>query len=101
MYREDYARAGYHMLPGFDLDSSFTRWEIFAFTVALIVTTMLPPMGHAGPIYRVGMALAGIFFLYHAARLRKSSSKVLASRLLHASVIYLPAVLVIMMIGKP
>ncbi len=27
MYREDYARAGYHMLPEFDLDSRFTRGE--------------------------------------------------------------------------
>lgn len=31
MYREDYARAGYKMLPAFDLDSRFTRAEIVAF----------------------------------------------------------------------
>ena len=100
MYRDDYARAGYHMLPHFDLDSTFTRGEILAFTVALIATTMLPLMGHAGPLYLVGMALAGSFFLYHAAKLTKSSSEVLASRLVRASVIYLPVVLIIMMIGK-
>src|ERR1700756_4844233 len=32
MYREDYARAGYRMLPRFDRDSRFTRAEIFALT---------------------------------------------------------------------
>jgi protoheme IX farnesyltransferase len=100
MYRDDYARAGYRMLPRFDLDSTFTRGEILAFTVALIITTMLPLGGQSGPVYQVGMALAGVFFLYHALKLTKSSSKVLASRLVHASVIYLPVVLAIMMFGK-
>lgn len=100
MYRDDYARAGYRMLPRFDLDSTFTRGEIVVFTVALMVTTMLPLMGQAGPIYEVGMALTGSIFLYHALQLMKSSSKALASRLVHASVIYLPVVLAIMMIGK-
>src|ERR1700687_6233291 len=42
MYREYYERAGYHMLPQFDLDSRFTRGEIIAFTLALIVTTLVP-----------------------------------------------------------
>ena len=32
MYREDYDRAGYRMLPRFDVDSRFTRAEIIAFT---------------------------------------------------------------------
>ena len=32
MYREDYARAGYRMLPRFDLDARFTRAEILGFT---------------------------------------------------------------------
>jgi len=35
MYREDYARAGYKMLPQFDLDSRFTRAEIVGFTVCM------------------------------------------------------------------
>jgi protoheme IX farnesyltransferase len=100
MYREDYSQAGYHMLPSFDLDSRFTTAEIIFFTVALIVTTMLPLRGSVTAAYLIGMALAGVFLLYHAAKLTQSGSKTPASRLLHASVIYLPVVLVIMMIGK-
>jgi protoheme IX farnesyltransferase len=100
MYRDDYSRAGYHMLPSFDRDSRFTTAEIVFFTVALIVTTMLPLMGGVTAAYAIGMALAGVFLLYHAAKLTKSGSKILASRLVHASVIYLPVILVIMMIGK-
>ena len=100
MYRDDYSRAGYRMLPSFDLDSRFTTAEIVFFTVALMVTTMLPWMGSVTVAYAIAMALAGLFLLYHAAKLTKSASKALASRLLHASVIYLPIVLAIMMFGK-
>jgi heme o synthase len=100
MYRDDYARAGYRMLPRFDLDSRFTRAEIFGFTVLLIVTTMLPLAGHGGPVYLIAMGLAGLFMLYHVMKLMKSASKALASRVLHASVLYLPVVLVMMMISK-
>jgi len=99
MYREDYARAGYRMLPRFDLDSRFTRGEIVGFTLILVVTTMLPMAGR-GPVYLAAMALAGAFLLYHVARLAGSTSKVLASRVVHASVIYLPVVLVMMIAGK-
>lgn len=100
MYREDYDRAGYRMLPHFDMDSRFTRLEIIAFTCALVATTMLPTVAHAGPLYICGMLLAGGFLFYHAIRLAGSASKVFASRLLHASVIYLPLVLAIMALGK-
>lgn len=100
MYRDDYARAGYRMLPSFDIDSRFTRAEIVGFTLVLIVTTMLPMVSHGGPIYLGGMLLAGAFLLYHVTKLAQSGSKVLASRLVHASVIYLPVVLVIMVAGK-
>jgi len=93
MYREDYTRAGYKMLPQFDLDSRFTRAEIIGFTVILVVTTMLPLVDHGGPIFLSAMFLAGVFLLYHATKLARSNSKVLASRVLHASVIYLPIVL--------
>ena len=99
MYRDDYARAGYRMLPDFDLDSRFTRAEIVAFTLILIVATMLPLAGRTGPLYLTGMLLSGAFLFYPVAKLTRSASKVLASRVVHASVIYLPVVLLIM-IGR-
>ncbi len=93
MYREDYTRAGYKMLPRFDLDSRFTRVEIVAFTVILVFTTMLPLVDRGGPIYLSGMFLAGVFLLYYVTKLARSNSIIFASRVLHASVIYLPIVL--------
>ena len=100
MYREDYDRAGYRMLPRFDLDSRFTRAEIVGLTLILVVTTMLPGTGRGGPVYLTAMAVAGVFLLYHVVKLARSTSKVLASRVVHASVIYLPVVLGLMIAWK-
>ena len=100
MYREDYDRAGYRMLPRFDLDSSFTRAEIVIFSCVLIATTTLPTLFHVSLFYSASMLIAGGFLLYHALTLTQEASKVLASRLLHASVIYLPVVLGIMALAK-
>ena len=36
LYREDYAEAGFRMLPGFDVDGRFTKAEIVVFAVVLV-----------------------------------------------------------------
>ena len=100
MYREDYERAGYRMLPSFDRDARFTRAEIVVLTCALIATTLLPVFAHNGPWYFASTLLAGGFLLYHSLRLAGSSSRLAASRLLHASVVYLPVVLAVMVLAK-
>jgi len=109
MYRDDYSQAGYRMLPDFDRDARFTHAEIMGFSVLLVLATLSPILSsplmsmsgdRAGLLYGAGMGLAGAFLLYHAGKLAASNSKVMASRLLHASVLYLPVVLVIMVAAK-
>ena len=100
MYRDDYSRAGYHMLPEFDREARFTHAEIIGFSVLLVLATLLPTMAHAGWLYGAGMGVAGAFLLYHSGKLAASNSKIMASRLLHASVLYLPVVLVILVAAK-
>jgi protoheme IX farnesyltransferase len=100
MYREDYAAAGFRMLPSFDVDGNFTRLEIVILAVVLVVVTMLPLAGRSGGVYRLIMFAAGTFFVYHTVKLADSNSRLLASRVVHASVIYLPVVLGTMMAWK-
>jgi protoheme IX farnesyltransferase len=100
MYRDDYSRAGYHMLPAFDRDTRFTRAEIVGFTLVLVFATMLPLLGRAGLYSWTAMCLAAAFLLYYVGKLAVSSSTVRASRVLHASVLYLPVVLLIMVAAK-
>jgi len=101
MYRDDYARAGFRMLPGFDKESRFTLAEILGFTVILVVTTLSPLAGRSGVLYLTGMALAGIFLFYQVVKLTKSTSSSAASRVLHATVLYLPVVLGVLIASKP
>jgi heme o synthase len=100
MYRDDYARAGYHMLPAFDEDSRFTRAEILGFTVILVAVTMLPVGLDGGRWYMVATALAGGFLLYRVLKLTTSATKMLAKGVVHASVVYLPVVLLVMIASK-
>ncbi len=100
LYREDYTVAGFRMLPGFDVDGRFTKAEIVIFAVVLVLITMLPLGGGSGATYFLIMFMAGSFFVYHTAKLAGSSSRVRASRVVHASVIYLPVVLGTMMAWK-
>src|SRR5579862_2763015 len=100
MYREDYARAGYRMLPAFDADSRFTRAEILCFTLILIATTVLPTLGQGSLLIPGSMLIAGTFLLFYVSRLMMSPSRLLASKVVHASVIYLPVVLGMLMAGK-
>jgi len=96
MYREDYERAGYRMLPAFDCDSRFTRAEIVGFAVVLVAATVVPAFARQSGWYSGAMLLAGSLFLYSCVRLAQTGSRVVASRVLHHSVIYLPVVLAVM-----
>jgi len=100
MYRDDYSRAGYRMLPDFDRDARFTHMEIMGFSVLVVLATMLPLADRAGWLYGAAMGVAGAFLLYHSGKLAITNSKIMAGRLLHASVLYLPVVLVIMVASK-
>ncbi len=100
MYRDDYARAGYKMLPAFDRDGRLTRGEIVLFTILLVLATALPEVDCRSVIYFVGLLMAGAPFLYQVGKLPTSKSSVLASRVLHFSIFYLPVVLALMISAK-
>src|SRR5438094_6529126 len=101
MYREDYARAGYIMLPPKDVDGRFTGRELFVFTLALLPVSLIPVfLNQAGAIYCLGASLVGLAFLFCGARLAHARSNALARRLVLASVIYLPLLFALMMVDK-
>ena len=101
MYREDYARAGFHMLPEGDTEGRVTGRQIVAYALALLPVSLIPVwMGQVGVLYLVGAIVLGLMYLYAGARLASSRTKVLARRLLLASIVYLPLVFALMMIDK-
>ncbi len=92
LYQDDYARAGYKMLPDFDADGRFTRSEILGFSLLLVATTIVPGI-RSGAMASVAVGVAGAFLLYPVSRLVQTASRAAARRVVLASVIYLPMVL--------
>ena len=65
---KDYERAGVPMLPVVSGQRT-TRWHVLAYTVVLIVSSLLPYwLGYSGRIYGVAAALLGAGFLVCAIR---------------------------------
>lgn len=101
MYREDYRRAGLHMLPADDRDGVLTTRIIIAHLMALVPISLMPAlMGRAGMIYSLGALVFGLLFLHQGVRLAATRSNVLARRVVLASIIYLPLVFGLLMLDK-
>jgi protoheme IX farnesyltransferase len=93
MYREDYQRAGYHVLPVADRRCAFVNWMTVLPLLVLVPLTLLPVFSrHAGAIYALATLLAGSVFLYYGSVLALQKSNQHAKRLLLASIAYLPVV---------
>ncbi len=94
MYRLDYARAGFRMLPDVDADGDAATWQVLAYGAALVPVSLLPSMiGPAGPGYFIGAVLLGAAYLGFGLQLKRTRSGTAARALLRASVIYLPLLL--------
>jgi heme o synthase len=101
MYRDDYARAGYLVLPAGSRRDRFVIWQSLVASLALIPLSLIPAVTAAsGRAYSVGALILGSIFLYYSARFAFHRSHIAARRLLTASIVYLPAVFVLTMLGK-
>jgi heme o synthase len=101
MYREDYARAGYLVLPLDERRDRFVNLQNSTASLALIPLSLIPVInGEAGLIYSVGALILGLIFLSYSARFTIHKSNVAARRLLAASIVYLPAVFILLMLNK-
>jgi len=101
MYREDYNRAGYQMLPPGDSKGTAMAWQVVLFSLALLPVSLMPTwLGLEGVIYLIGALALGLGFLFFGARLALDKSNFLARRLLFGSVVYLPLVWTLMMLDK-
>jgi protoheme IX farnesyltransferase len=100
MYKDDYASAGIKMLPVVEPDGRVTGQQIMSYTLMLIPVSMLPTLVHiAGHAYMIGAVGLGTVFLYFSVRAAVVRSKWQARRLLQASVLYLPALFVLMVLN--
>jgi protoheme IX farnesyltransferase len=100
IYREDYARAGIKMLPVVEPEGRVTSQQIVSYTLMLLPVSMLPALVNlAGSVYMLGALGLGVIFLYFGVRAAVIRSKWQARRLLQASVLYLPALFILMVLN--
>jgi heme o synthase len=101
MYRDDYARAGYRMLPGDGRAGRAMAWQVVISSLVLLPVSVAPAwLGATGWTYVGGALALGLAFALLGMRLAASRTRVLARRVLLASVVYLPLVFGLMMLDK-
>lgn len=100
LYKDDYAAAGFRMLPVLDDDRlSATGRQMVLYAMALVPTSLLPAtLQLAGGLYTTGATVLGTGFLSFAMMCAISPSRREARRLFLASIIYLPLLMALLMV---
>ena len=101
MFRDDYARAGFVMLPVLEPDGRSTGRQTIIYAAALVPMSLAPTLiGLTGRAYFAGaLALAAIFMTL-AVKFALSRSRTDAKRLFFGSIIYLPLLWILMIVNR-
>ncbi|HUI07712.1 MAG TPA: heme o synthase [Verrucomicrobiae bacterium] len=99
MFKEDYRNAGFKMLPVVDPSGASTFRQTILFATLLLGVSILPTViGMTGKVYCAGAVVMGLALLTVGALLAHRKSFLDARRLLEASVIYLPLLLLLIIV---
>ncbi len=101
MFRDDYARGGFPMLPVVDPAGGSTGRQAALYALALIPASLTPTLlGLTGGVYFVGALALGLAFLVCGLGMALDRGPKGARRLLLASVTYLPLLLALLVLDR-
>ncbi|HZV35708.1 MAG TPA: heme o synthase [Verrucomicrobiae bacterium] len=101
IYREDYAKAGYMMLPVVDPKGERTGRQAVSHTLGLLPVSLCPFLFHlAGPVYLCGAIILGLVYLWFAIQFSRHLTIPRARQLFFVSILYLPLLLGTMVLDK-
>mgnify|MGYP001957657216 FL=1 len=101
IYREDYAKVGFKMLPIYDYNLKKTSFYCVFFTILLIISTSsLTWIGLTDELFLYGSLFIGLIFLYLSIETFSEWTYKKAKRLLIGSIMYLPILLFILILDK-
>jgi hypothetical protein len=93
LFKDDYGRAGFRMLPVLEPDGRSTGYQVAAYASALLPVSMVPSlMGLTGAVYFAVSLLLGAAFLAVSLRFAVSRTRRDARVLFFTSITYLPLV---------
>jgi protoheme IX farnesyltransferase len=101
VYREDYAKGGYYLLPDNPEVEHVTRSIIVIFSLALLGITLLAPSIGLGKHFFFFCALfLGGGMLYMSIKFYTNYSIDNARKMFRASIIYIPALMIFLLIDE-
>jgi protoheme IX farnesyltransferase len=101
IYREDYARGGFAMLPVFDVTGAKTSRQALGHALVLLPVSLAPyGFGLVGGFYLAGALVLGALFAWQAWRFYGEVTPGRARRLFLCSIVYLPLLLGLMVLDK-
>ena len=93
LYREDYAAAGFPMLPVVEPDGYSTARQVVAYTAVLLPMSLAPAaVGLTTSTYFAGALVLGLAFLALAIRFARHRGRDDARSLFFGSIVYLPLI---------
>ncbi len=101
MYKDEYAGAGFVMLKPGDVHGTATAIEALSFAVALAGVTFVPLWtANMYAIYGIGVGFCNLLLCGLALVFLLDRSRIAARRLFFMSIIYLPAVLLLLVLAR-
>jgi len=101
LYKQDYAAAGFKMLPVVDGSLSRTGRQIILCSAALVIVSMIPTfLGMTSIGYITPAVLLGLAFMSFAIECASTGLRTDARKLFIASIVYLPLLLGVMMFNR-
>ena len=101
MYRDEYAKAGFVMLPVVDPTGERTGQQALCHTLGLLPISLCPFIFKlVGPAYLVGAMILGAGFVWSAFQFSRHLTLQRARTLFYVSIIYLPLLLALMVLDK-
>jgi heme o synthase len=101
LYRDDYGKAGFPMLPVVEPDGRRTGRQAVAYAVALVPASLVPTaIGLSGGVYAAFAIVLGAALLWLAIRFAATRSDRSARWLFFSSITYLPILWIVMMADK-
>ena len=99
MYRDDYDRAGYVVLPHGHARPRFATLQTLLPLLTLVPVSLFPVFtGQRSVFYSIGAMLLSLGFFYYGAHFAVHKSTSAARRLLAASIIYIPLLFALMIL---
>ena len=99
IYKDDYRKGGFKMLPSITDNVSEISFQIIFFTMALLYTSIgIFYLNVTSYIYVVGAVLLGLIFLFYSSSILFNYSNEKIKRIFIFSIIYLPLLLILIVI---